>query len=152
MRRRTALALLVCALAAALPACGSDEPTKSQSETNVVPPPSLDPEAEIADVVRSYFNALANGDAEKLCELLSDVAKGQFQAAAPEAGATCEEAAAGAVSATRKDTRQELLNTEVTDITVNGDSASASAVQGRRQVSLSRNDGKWQILAVAQTK
>ena len=153
MDRRTLVALLVCVTAAALPACGGDEPTAdSQGGSAVAPPPPANSEAAITDTVRAYFNALAAGDGKRVCEQMSSTAQVEAVEGGQDFGAkTCEEAVAGASGAVDAENKRELLNTDVTDIAINGDSASASAVGGRREIWLALNDGKWQILSVVNT-
>ena len=121
MRARV-LALAVCT---ALLGCGSSD------------------EDEVRDTVRAYLDAFADGDGEQTCEPLTNEGRRSFVdaiiAQVPKlSAASCEEAIDALVDAGADTT--VLRDVELTEVTVDGDTATVRAKGGTADAELVKTD------------
>jgi len=108
-----------------------------------------DDSGEVSDTVTSYLSALADGDGQKACDQLSSSEAAQiFQEATtvlPELRATGCADALSKLSESLGGERKALESVEVTNVKVNGDSATAEVVGGTTTVHLTKTDDTWLI-------
>ena len=149
MRKRVALGLVAAAFVAACGG-GDGEEERTPAATFAAPSPSsAEHEAEIARVVRDYFNALAVGDAKRACSRMSPAAQVGAVALGRDAGAdTCEEAVASVAEFVDEENEEKMRSVGVDDISVRGDTATAVAVGPQRAVTLSLTNGTWEIVTL----
>jgi len=105
-------------------------------------------EDEVRDTVRTYLTAFADGDGERTCEQLTDDARSGFVdaliAQVPELPSTSCEAAVEALAGTGADT-SVLRDVELTEVTVDGDTATVRAKGGTADAELVKTDAGWRI-------
>ena len=122
--------LLAVAICTALVGCGSSD------------------EDEAGTRVRAYLNAFADGDGERTCQQLTDEGARSFvdaiTAQVPKLSASsCEEAVEAVVDA-GADT-SVLRDVELTQVTVDGDTATVRAKGGTADAELVKTDAGWRI-------
>ena len=131
--RRASSAALVAALLA-LAACGSESPEDAVRET-----------------ATQYSTALANGDADKACELTSSEAKRELAAAgAGIAGGDCPAVMKMVIRALSDSDRRKLRDFSVTKVAIKGDRATAEDDNGavmEARMGLVKNGDRWLIAA-----
>jgi hypothetical protein len=130
---RRALALVLSALV--LAACGGDQAAKD--------------EAAVRDTAKALYDALADKDGGKVCDLLT---ASQRKAVAKGGGrddSTCEQVMGLALTFVAGKGLEDADQAKVTKVKVDGDRATATVdFKGRPGVlGLAREDGEWRISA-----
>jgi hypothetical protein len=134
---RSPIACLLLVITAAVAGCGSGEKSSSSP----------------ADAVRVYHAAIADGDAGKACDQLSDQAQKQLRDSTQGAArGSCEQVIELVVAFYDRTTKEALRKAKVT-VKEKGDSATASfqapvGLGGPPQTQtyeLSRQGGEWKI-------
>lgn len=130
VRRASSAALLAALLA--LAACGSESPEDAVRET-----------------ATQYSTALANGDADKACELTSSEAKRELAAAgAGIAGGDCPAVMKMVLRTLSDSNRRSLRDFSVTKVAIKGERATAEDDNGDNDVTrlgLVKNGDRWLI-------
>lgn len=128
---RTVLAAAAPAACAALVACGSGD------------------ESEIKETVNGVYDAIAAKDAAKVCDSLSEEGKRQVTrgSAASRGGRQSCEAVFGFGLSVAGDALAKSKDTEVTDVKVNGDRATATVKldDSSGDIGLVKEGGEWKI-------
>ena len=141
MRARGFCAALLAAMA--LAGCGGDDPGSGDSSTE---PDSGSAQREVRGAVRAYVSALANGDPDAACAVLTDRAKAAIGDFLPSTDRSrrCEEAA-------RRLARRSvpLRRVTVEDVSLMGGIATARITSRRpayeSSVQLSNEEGGWKL-------
>jgi hypothetical protein len=139
--RRAAVAAALAALVVAAGGCGGDDGGDS--------PPA--PEAA-GVVVTEFSRALGSGDGEKACGLLTSGARAAFIKRVETLAGTkdCATALTRVHDAAGAEVNEALSTATVSDVRVNGDSATAklTAAGHATSVSLQKEDGDWKLTGV----
>jgi hypothetical protein len=108
-----------------------------------------DDSSEVSDTITTYLSAIASGDGDEACEqLTSSEAAKVFQeatSALPELRATGCADALTKLSESIGGERKVLESAEVTDVKIDGDTATAGVVGGSATADLTKVDGTWLI-------
>jgi ketosteroid isomerase-like protein len=133
-RARTGATALCAALAVAAGACGQDEGEASA----------------VRAAAREYFAALAQGDARRACELLTDDVRKQFVArvAAITSAPDCESALQTLLKGRGGNLVKRVARVaRIGDVKVDGDTATAKLSSNAQEVDvrLRRQDGAWRV-------
>jgi hypothetical protein len=124
----TAVLLAVLALAA----CGNSSSDKS----------------EVTQTVKGFYNALADKDAKKACDAISEKGKERISNATSRTGKkqSCSQVF-GLVLAFGGDAIKQAKNVKVSDVKINGDQATASVgLAGRKSpIGLVKENGDWKL-------
>jgi predicted small lipoprotein YifL len=111
-RRRVASSIALLAAGLAVAACGSGSPAEP-------------PEDAVRKTATQYAKALADGDADKACDLMSSAARQQIVAArAPSGGRDCPATMRDVVASLDDSVRDELRDYRVTNVEIKRDRAS----------------------------
>lgn len=107
-------------------------------------------EDEAADAVRAYFGAIAEGEYDEACSQLAASARRDVADYAatqlPEVGSLdCEEVMGQIFSLIDEDQIAALEDVEVTEVTIDGDSAIAEVEGATEDARLRRVDGEWKF-------
>ena len=100
-------------------------------------------------MVQALNTALADGDADTACGLLTDSATSQTEEAS--IGGTCEDWVEEINGVLDPDSKDKLRNTEVTDTAISGEEATVkytspvSLAEIETEVQLVREDGAWKL-------
>lgn len=110
---------------------------------------SSEPSASPREVVTSYYDGLADGDADKACGLLAPTARADIATYATATGARdlseCKSALEAIGKALPDDARAVLRRARVTASDVSGDRATVTVRGADHPVPLIRRDGDWRI-------
>lgn len=99
--------------------------------------------------MKTYLEALADGDGEKACDQLTGEAKravlDEISGQLPEFGAaSCEDALDTLAENLGEDEKSALRDAEI-EVKVDGDTATARPAKGTDDAELRKIDGKWLI-------
>jgi ketosteroid isomerase-like protein len=143
---------VLLAFTLALGACGGDDDKKSESAATPTatatptPTPTPTDEENIQALVEDFSAALLGTDGETACDLLTDDAIKDLTPGGDRNG--CVEAIDAAGEATEEN-RKQLENPQVTDLQVDGDSATALVeTEGNDDMTrtkFKRVEGEWKI-------
>ena len=131
MPRISLFAAPAAAAVLAFAACGQSEEDKVRSTTD------------------DFVSAFVDGDWGEVCSLLTDDARAQLNKAGALLGgaSTCEKAMQMAGGAMSQADRRKLRVNKVKDISIKGDSATVTYVEGTAPTELRKNGGEWRIHA-----
>ncbi len=139
--RRKALAVAVAA--STLAACGGSSKSHSASTSATVTTP-VDASTPVA-ALKTYQNALADGDGAAACSVLTPAVQKRALAAAPQSGINAPDCKslfsqiAGHLSPAQ---RKQIRKLQVSKLAIHGNTATVN-VKGGKTATLSRTDGKW---------
>src|SRR5215207_6336407 len=105
-------------------------------------------EKDVKETVKGVYNALADKDADKVCDSISDQGKERISSAAARGGKkeSCEHIF-GLVLAFGGDSLKEARDVDVTDVKVDDDQANATVkLKDRKsEVGLVKEHGDWKL-------
>ena len=92
------------------------------------------------DAVKDFYEAFADGDGEKACDLLAEDAKKGL-------GGECEQAISAFGGLIDDKAKDQLKDAEVSDVEEDGDNATAKVKIGdqEEEVKLKKEDGDWKV-------
>ncbi len=108
-------------------------------------------EEQAADTVRSYLEAVVDGNGQRACEQLTDAVQrrivDRFSEGAPSAGITsCEQAIGAVIAYVRSTELAEPVEIKVERVTVDGDSATVRMRGATEDAELTKTDNAgWLI-------
>lgn len=109
-----------------------------------------DEQAKIRHTITSYFAALASGDGANACAQLTGNERrllfANLATRIPElSAATCADAVSKLAANLGADETARLKHVEVTNIAINGQTATATIAGATKQATLTKTNGQWLI-------
>jgi ketosteroid isomerase-like protein len=106
-------------------------------------------EKKVRDVVRHYLTAIAKGDGERACDVMSDREQRDFVTFARVytsfGGGGCRAAVAHVGRSANSDAVERVQRAAIHDVSIQGDRATARTDDGPERFVLSRSDGAWRV-------
>lgn len=154
MRIRWIAIPAVLSLAIALPACGGDDSgskttatsatTAGTPTTAATPATASGAEGEVRAAIKTYIAAFGDGDAAKVCGMLTDEARAKAKTDVGD----CATTLAGAFQQLGGKAKLKVLAEQFTvqKVTVKGDTAKVtSTLNPKEPVELRKVDGEWKL-------
>ena len=101
-------------------------------------------EDQIKTQVDTLYAAVADGDGEAACEVVTEEAKKQSEESEDK---SCAQAIEDGAKELNDDQRERLANIEISEVKVDGDSATVTVKSGddEEQLNLKKEDDEWKL-------